>query len=267
MAWLERHRQEIVTGQLVVFFQDECHLLWGDLCGYVWGKINQRIEVPMTNERQKQNYYGTLNVLSREFLIKAFERGNSESTIAFSQALLAEYPHSRIALIWDRASYHRSQAIQDYLAAVNQGLKECEWTITCLRFAPHASRQNPVEDLWLQAKQWIRKCYHPCRSFSTVRWLFEFITHRQTLVSPRFLCMALFHESFRIAIALFHHSCQRIAKSPKFVEHCLDELVETMLQQHCYLLFFESDRKGIVALAHGFLPKSLNSLAIAHFIV
>jgi len=20
----------------VVFFQDECHLLWGDLCGYVW---------------------------------------------------------------------------------------------------------------------------------------------------------------------------------------------------------------------------------------
>ena len=34
--WLEIHRCEIASGALVVFFQDECHLLWGDLCGYVW---------------------------------------------------------------------------------------------------------------------------------------------------------------------------------------------------------------------------------------
>jgi len=33
--WLEAHRAQIVSGQLVVFFVDECHLLWGDLCGYV----------------------------------------------------------------------------------------------------------------------------------------------------------------------------------------------------------------------------------------
>lgn len=38
--WLEAHRAQIVSGQLVVFFQDECHLLWGDLCGYVWGKTD-----------------------------------------------------------------------------------------------------------------------------------------------------------------------------------------------------------------------------------
>jgi len=31
--WLEAHRAQIVSGQLVVFFVDECHLLWGDLCG------------------------------------------------------------------------------------------------------------------------------------------------------------------------------------------------------------------------------------------
>jgi len=28
--WLEAHRAQIVSGQLVVFV-DECHLLWGDL--------------------------------------------------------------------------------------------------------------------------------------------------------------------------------------------------------------------------------------------
>ena len=26
----------------------ECHLLWRDLCGYVWGKSARRVEVEMT---------------------------------------------------------------------------------------------------------------------------------------------------------------------------------------------------------------------------
>jgi len=36
-AWLTAHEREIVSGELVVFFEDECHLLWGDICGYIWG--------------------------------------------------------------------------------------------------------------------------------------------------------------------------------------------------------------------------------------
>jgi transposase len=174
-------------GELVVFFQDECHLLWGDLCGYVWGKTSERIEVPMTNERQKQTYYGVLNVLSQQFFVKAFDKGNSESTIAFLQALLRECPGARIALIWDGASYHRSQAVKDYLAALNQGLDESQWKITCIRFAPNDPRQNPVEDVWLQAKRFVREFYHLCQSFSAVKWLFEFVTHRQTFVFPKTL--------------------------------------------------------------------------------
>ena len=34
-GWLDAHRAEIELGKLKVFFQDECHLLWGDVCGYV----------------------------------------------------------------------------------------------------------------------------------------------------------------------------------------------------------------------------------------
>jgi len=40
---------------------DECHLLWGDVCGYVWGKTKIRIEVSMTNQRERQTYFGALN--------------------------------------------------------------------------------------------------------------------------------------------------------------------------------------------------------------
>jgi len=61
----------------VVLFIDECHLLWGDICGYVWGKTTERIEVPVLNERQKQTYYGALNLYSQQFLVKAYDKGNS----------------------------------------------------------------------------------------------------------------------------------------------------------------------------------------------
>ena len=192
MAGLEAHRTEIVSGEVVVFFEDECHLLWGDLCGYVWGKTNERIEVPITNERLKQTYYGAVNIYTQECLIQPTEKGNSQGTIAFLQYLLAQCPNSRIALIWDGATYHRSQLVSDYLESVNQGLDQSNWKITCLRFAPNEPKQNPIEDIWLQAKRFIRQYYHLCPSFNAVKFLFEFVTHRQTFNFPKLFSYGCF---------------------------------------------------------------------------
>ena len=102
--WLEVHRCEIASGALVVFFQDECHLLWGDLCGYVWGQTKARIEIPIVNERERQTYYGAVNFYTQECLIQAAQAGNSEGTIAFLKYLLDQCPKTRIALIWDGAT-------------------------------------------------------------------------------------------------------------------------------------------------------------------
>lgn len=110
IAWLEVHQHEIISGELVVLFVDECHLLWGDICGYVWGKTDQRIEVPVVNERQKQTYFGALNLFTQKFLVKADEKGNSESTIAFVEYLRAQFPKCRIAIFWEGATSHRSRA-------------------------------------------------------------------------------------------------------------------------------------------------------------
>jgi transposase len=78
------------------------------------------------------------------------------------------------------------------LPFVNQGLQESEWKITCIRFAPNDPRQNPVEDIWLQAKRFIREFYHLCQSFLTMKWLFEFVTHRQTFNFPKASMYGLF---------------------------------------------------------------------------
>ena len=91
----------------------------------------------------------------------------------------------RIALIWDGAKYHYSAEVKDFLSLVNKGLDECDWKITCLRFAPNDPTQNPIEDIWLQAKQWIRECYHLCQTFAAVKYIFKLVTHYQIFDFPK----------------------------------------------------------------------------------
>jgi putative transposase len=44
--WLDADESEIGSG-LAVFLLDECHLLWGDICGYVWGKKKELMKFPL----------------------------------------------------------------------------------------------------------------------------------------------------------------------------------------------------------------------------
>lgn len=162
-----------------MFFEDECHLLWGDICGYIWGQTKERIEVSVINEKQRQTYFGALNYYTQEFLVKPYNKGDSTNPIAFREYLLSQSPKSRLAIIWDGASYHRSAEFKAYLDAINQNLSEDEWKITCIRFAPNDPTQNPVEDIWLYAKKLVREFYHLCKSFSHVKRLFELVTHHQ----------------------------------------------------------------------------------------
>jgi hypothetical protein len=73
------HREEIETGFLRVLLLDECHLLWGDLSGYVWGKTDQEVSVSVINERDKQTYYGAVDYIEGKLLLKAYYAGNSDS--------------------------------------------------------------------------------------------------------------------------------------------------------------------------------------------
>jgi transposase len=183
--WLECHRQEIESGELVVFYQDECHLLWGDVCGYIWGKTNERVEVPMTNERERQTYFGAVNIATGQCLIQAHKKGDGEHTIQYLEYLISQCNNKRIALIWDGAKYHCSAEVKNFLSLVNNGLNESKWKITCLKFAPNDPTQNPIEDIWLQAKRWIRECYHLCKTLATVKYIFEFVTHCQIFDFPK----------------------------------------------------------------------------------
>lgn len=166
---LDGRRDEIVEGQLVVFAQDECHLLWGDSAGYVWGRRGERTEVPIRNIKERQTYYGALNLRDRDFVLMPRESGNGENTVSFMKQLQKLDPEKKPMIIWDGASYHDCGEVRAYLDEVNRGLEEKDWQITCLLFAPNAPEQNPVEDVWLKGKNYLRKRFYENKTFQQVK--------------------------------------------------------------------------------------------------
>ena len=149
--------------------EDECHLLWGDTCGMVWGKRNAPIPVSITNERERQTYYGAVNLLTHDFHLKAFSAGTGENTVTYLRWLQDLYPGKTIILLWDGASYHHDAQLKALLAQVNDGLPEAAWSLCCLPFAPNAPEQNPVEDIWLQGKNFLRKHFWQNKTFAAVK--------------------------------------------------------------------------------------------------
>lgn len=169
---LKEQKEAIQAGELIVVYWDECHLLWDDARGYVWGKSGERVEIPMTNFRQRQTYYGVIEHLSGETTVRAYPSGDGVSTVAFVEFLRQKYVGKRLLIIWDGATYHKGAEMVEYLTKVNDGLSAADWCVTCVLFAPNAPEQNPIEDIWLKGKQFIRKNWQLCNRFSAVKMLF-----------------------------------------------------------------------------------------------
>ena len=138
----------IINKETVVLFVDECHLLWGDTLGYAWGPRGERIEIPILNERDRQTYYGAVNLLSGSAFVMPAETGNGEHSVLFLNALRRNFQGRRLLIIWDRATYHRADLVKAYLKTLNGDRPEQERLIHLEYFAPHAPEQNPMEDVW-----------------------------------------------------------------------------------------------------------------------
>ena len=87
------------------------------------------VEVPIVNERERQTYYGALDLLSKRLLVQAHEKGDTTGTIAYLKFLQTQWPEQRLLILWDGASYHRSNELQAFLAEVNAGLDPDAWKI------------------------------------------------------------------------------------------------------------------------------------------
>jgi hypothetical protein len=66
------------------------------------------------------------------------KKGDLSNTISFLKFLIKQRPNLRLTIIWQGASYHKSQELRIYLDLVNKEKILEEWKINCILFAPNA---------------------------------------------------------------------------------------------------------------------------------
>ncbi|MCE2449078.1 MAG: transposase [Candidatus Latescibacteria bacterium] len=77
---------------------DESHLHWGDACGYGWGRSDRRLEVAIENGRQRQTYYGALDLVKGTFLMQSYPKANSQHTVDFIRYLQQRRPGQKLLI-------------------------------------------------------------------------------------------------------------------------------------------------------------------------
>ena len=105
--------------------------------------------------------------------LNPYDTGNTEHTIEFVRYMQDRYPKSRLLFIWDGATYHKSEEFKKWLHLINDGYEENDRPVTCMFFAPNAPDQNPVEDIWLKGKNFLRSKFLDCNFFSDAVRIFE----------------------------------------------------------------------------------------------
>ncbi len=144
----EDNAEAIKSGELIVLIEDDCHLLWGDACSYIWGRKGEPIPIPVLHQKERYTYYGVIHYLTKEFILKPYDKSDGLNTVDVIKCLRDQFRGSRLLFIWEGASDHKCTKTQDYLNEINEGLEQEQWPVECLLFAPNAPDQNPVEDVW-----------------------------------------------------------------------------------------------------------------------
>ena len=170
----------------MLLLADECHLVWGDACGYVWGPKGQRSVLPIANIRERQTYYGGLNLLSGATVLWEASAGNQDNTVAFLIYLRQCFQGRRLIIVWDGARYHTASRVQEYLTQL-QGPQcpEPQRQIHLMQFAPYAPAQNPMEDVWLAGKRAVRQHWAELTTFQEVKEVFSRTVARHVFLSDK----------------------------------------------------------------------------------
>lgn len=179
------HWEALQGGERVLVFLDECFLLWGDVCGYAWGKRNERVEVTVGNYKQRQTFYGALDAISGEMHLATYPKAESAATTDFLTELMYRYPKAKLTICWDNAKWHTGEEVRAFLRRLNDGQLPEEWRLTLFAFAPNDPEQNPIEEVWRQAKTKLRQQRLEASKFNEVTDAFEASLERQVFSFPK----------------------------------------------------------------------------------
>lgn len=131
---------------VVLAYIDEAHIHQDADMGYGWSVRGERLYVASSSPglHAKVSFFGIYLYSEPSVRIWPYERANGVHTIDVLERLRREHGDRPIVVVWDGASYHRSQIVR----AAAERLK-----IELVRLPPYSPDFMPVEALW----HWLRE--------------------------------------------------------------------------------------------------------------
>ena len=129
----------------VILAADEASLYLQASLMRVWAPKGQTPTVRVAANRDNTHFYGALNLATGQQTVMRSDLMKAEVSALFLSQLLAAYPDTPILLLWDRAPWHKGEAIRSVLSA-NPGL-EVLW------FPPGCPELNPQEHVWKATRE------------------------------------------------------------------------------------------------------------------
>jgi transposase len=149
------------NGQIIAL--DEMSLYVQATTSRVWSPIGQTPVVRVSPQRDHVHFYGALNLRrGHEFTLPMPEM-TSQTSALFLKDLLMCYPEQPILLLWDRATWHKGDAVRHVLADNPR--------VETVFFPPACPHLNPQEHVWSQARASVSH-NHTFATFSQLRSAF-----------------------------------------------------------------------------------------------
>lgn len=154
---LEPLLQQAYQDRILLAYIDEAHIHCDCDLGYTWGVRGEPTLVHSTTPglSYKSTFYGIYVVPLARVHIWPKPRADTEHTQETLRRLRETYPTQPLTVIWDGASYHRSQALREVAT---------ELGITLLPLPAYSPDFMPVEALW----RWLRQSVTYNRCHDTV---------------------------------------------------------------------------------------------------
>ena len=111
----------------------------------VWAPTGQTPVVKVAANRDNTHFYGALDLATGTQTVMRAELMNAQTAVIFLDRLLQTYPDRPLLLLWDRAPWHKGEALRALLDAHPR--LEIVW------FPPGCPELNPQEHVWKAARE------------------------------------------------------------------------------------------------------------------
>lgn len=137
-------RLEATSDSDAIFYIDEADFKRLPVLRGMWMRCGEQKTIPALRQNTSFTLYEALNPCTGDEIHARFENAVSDHTTAFLQQIENAHPNEPVTIIWDRASVHTSNQVEQWLK--EHPHFEVIW------LPPRSPQMNPVEDIWRHVK-------------------------------------------------------------------------------------------------------------------